>query len=67
MYTNHKRKEETKIVNNKPKGKLDFNALKRILGYVVKKYKITLAIVVICLILSTVSSVARKFISSNIN
>ena len=54
-------------MNNKPKGKIDLKALKRILGYVVKKYKITLTIVVICLILSTVSSVARKFISSNIN
>ena len=32
--------------------------LKRILSYVFKKYKITFAIVVICLILSTVSSVA---------
>ena len=67
MYMNHKRKEEKMKMNNKPKGKIDFKALKRILGYVVKKYKITLAIVVICLILSTVSSVARKFISSNFN
>lgn len=54
-------------MNNKPKGKLDFKILKRILGYVVKKYKITLVIVVLCLILSTVSSVAREFISSNTN
>ena len=45
-------------MNNKPEMKPDFKMLKRILSYVFKKYKITFAIVVICLILSTVSSVA---------
>lgn len=40
------------------KGKMDFKTLKRLLKYVVKRYKFTLAIVFICLILSTVSSVA---------
>lgn len=40
------------------KGKMDFKTLKRLLKYVVKRYKFSLAIVFICLILSTVSSVA---------
>lgn len=38
--------------------KIEFGSLKRILSYVMKKYKFSLIIVVICLILSTVSSVA---------
>ena len=45
-------------MNKKPNMKPDFKILKRVLGYVFKKYKITFAIVVVCLILSTVSSVA---------
>lgn len=43
---------------NNGKGKIDFNALKRIFSYVWKNYKFTLIIVTICLILSTISSVA---------
>ena len=54
----NKKIEEKRKIKNKPNMKLDFKILKRILGYVFRKYKITFAIVVICLILSTVSSVA---------
>ena len=45
-------------MENKKNMKIDFSILKRVLGYLFKGYKIRLAIVVICLIFSTVSSVA---------
>lgn len=45
-------------MDKKVKGKLDFKTLKRLAGYIIKKYKFILAIVIICLVLSTVSSVA---------
>ena len=38
--------------------KIDFKILKRVLGYLVKNNKIALGVVVLCLILSTISSVA---------
>ena len=44
-------------MKDKPNTKLDIKSLKRVLSYVFKGYKFTFAIVIICLILSTVSSV----------
>ena len=40
-----------------PKPKMDFKALGRVMGYIIKNYKFRLAIVIICIILSTLSSV----------
>ena len=45
-------------MENKKNMKIDFKILKRVLGYLFKDYKFRLIIVVVCLILSTVSSVA---------
>ncbi len=42
----------------KKKNKIDFKILGRVIGYLTKYYKLRLAIVIICLILSTISSVA---------
>lgn len=42
------------------KQKIDFKVLKRVLGYLVKNYKIRLVLVIICLLLSTASSVAAN-------
>ena len=40
-----------------PRPKMDFNVLGRVMGYIVKNYKLRLALVIICIILSTISSV----------
>ena len=45
-------------MNQQMNRKIDFKVLKRLLGYLVKNNKIALGVVVLCLILSTISSVA---------
>ena len=40
-----------------PKAKMDFKMLGRVMGYIIKNYKFRLAFVIICIILSTLSSV----------
>lgn len=42
------------------KQKIDFKVLKRVIGYLIKNYKIRLVLVIICLLLSTASSVAAN-------
>ena len=41
-----------------PKPKLDFKILGRVMGYIFKNYKLRLSLVIICIILTTLSSVA---------
>ena len=41
-----------------PRPRMDFKVLGRVMGYIVKNYKFRLALVIICIILSTLSSVA---------
>ena len=40
-----------------PRPKMDFKVLGRVMGYILKNYKFRLALVIICIILSTLSSV----------
>lgn len=41
-----------------PKPKMDFKVLGRVMGYIIRNYKFRLIFVIICIILSTISSVA---------
>ena len=41
-----------------PRPKLDFKILGRVMGYIFKNYKLRLSLVIICIILTTLSSVA---------
>ena len=50
-------KENTNFNKRPPRPKMDFKVLGRVMGYITKKYKFSLAIVIICIILSTLSSV----------
>ena len=52
-------KDMDKISKNKrpPKPKLDFKVLARVMKYIIKNYKIRLILVIVCIILSTLSSV----------
>ena len=43
--------------NKNPKPKMDFKVLGRVMKYIVKNYKFRLAIVIVCIILSSISSV----------
>ncbi len=42
------------------KQKIDFKVLKRVISYLIKRYKVRLVFVIICLLLSTASSVAAN-------
>lgn len=42
------------------KQKIDFKVLKRVISYLIKNYKVRLALVIICLLLSTASSVGAN-------
>ena len=45
-------------MENKMKAKIDFNVLKRVMKYLTKSYKLRIFFVIICLLVSTASSVA---------
>lgn len=45
-------------MNTKIKNKIDFKVLARVMKYIIKNYKFKLAIVIFCILLSTMSSVA---------
>lgn len=47
-----------KDMNTKIKNKIDFKVLARVMKYIIKNYKFKLAIVIFCILLSTMSSVA---------
>ena len=49
-------KQNTKI-KRPPKPKMDFKVLGRVMGYILKNYKFRLIFVIVCIILSTLSSV----------
>ena len=52
--------ENNKNINQQkpPRPKLDFKILGRVMGYILKNYKLRLSLVIICIILTTISSVA---------
>ena len=45
-------------MENKMKAKIDFDVLKRVMKYLTKSYKLRIFFVIICLLVSTASSVA---------
>ena len=47
-------------MNKKMKKRIDFKVLGRVLGYLTKRYKLRLFLVIICLLLSTASSVSAN-------
>ena len=47
-----------KDMNTKIKNKIDFKVLARVMKYIIKNYKFKLAIVIFCILLSTMSSVS---------
>ena len=53
--------EQEKVeLKRPPRPKMDFAILGRVMGYILKKYKFKLALVIICIILSTLSSVGAN-------
>ena len=42
---------------NRPKPKLDWKMLGRLMGYILKNYKLRLAVVIICIIINSLASV----------